>query len=619
MALDPDSIYDENTTDPIYGDEFFTQYGAFLNAFADTAVLRLTGVTGSNVITGTPEPIGFPDAGIPLGVKITWVQPSTNLAGGVTLNGADVVGFDGSALSAGDLAAGAIYIAEKTASAWRLLYGGGSQGLTINGPVIHDTTTTWVKNIPDNALVRVQLWGAGDHGDDVNGTQDGGDGGNYAERTFYGFELPASVLLTVPTSTPFGGTPGDCTFGSLLTAEGAGIGGPISGTLWAGGNGTGEVAYGGAFVEWFAEEGRRVYGDTIASNNPTQRIVTLKQPVGVVAAITPWNFPIAMITRKVAPALAAGCTIVLKPATETPLCALALADLAERAGIPAGVFSVVAGNNARAIGGEMTSNPIVRKLTFTGSTEIGKVLMEQCAATVKKTSMELGGNAPFIVFDDADLDAAVVGAMASKYRNAGQTCVCANRILVQEGVFDAFAEKLVAAVNALKMGNGAEEGITVGPLINDGAYEKVTEILTDATDKGAKVIAGGRGNEGHGGNFFDPTVVVDVDDSMQVYTEEIFGPIAPLFKFKTEEEAIRIGNDTPFGLSAYFYSRDIGRIWRVAEGLDYGIVGINEGIISTEVAPFGGVKESGIGREGSKYGIDDYLEIKYLNMGGIND
>jgi succinate-semialdehyde dehydrogenase/glutarate-semialdehyde dehydrogenase len=381
----------------------------------------------------------------------------------------------------------------------------------------------------------------------------------------------------------------------------------------------GEVAYGAAFVEWFAEEGRRVYGDTIASNNPSQRIVTLKQPVGVVAAITPWNFPIAMITRKVAPALAAGCTVVLKPATETPLCALALADLAERAGIPAGVFSVVAGNKARDIGGEMTGNPIVRKLTFTGSTEIGKVLMEQCAATVKKTSMELGGNAPFIVFDDADLDAAVEGAMASKYRNAGQTCVCANRLLVQEGVFDAFAEKLAAAVKALKVGNGADEGVTIGPLINDGAYEKVTEIMNEATGKGAKVLVGGGGNSGLGGNYFEPTVLVDVDDSMMVYNEEIFGPIAPLFKFKTEEEAIRIGNDTPFGLSAYFYSRDIGRIWRVAEGLDYGIVGINEGIISTEVAPFGGVKESGIGREGSKYGIDDYLEIKYLNMGGIDD
>ncbi|CAA0106386.1 Glutarate-semialdehyde dehydrogenase DavD [Halioglobus japonicus] len=381
----------------------------------------------------------------------------------------------------------------------------------------------------------------------------------------------------------------------------------------------GEVAYGAAFVEWFAEEGRRVYGDTISANNPNQRIVTLKQPIGVVAAITPWNFPIAMITRKVAPALAAGCTAVLKPATETPLCALALAALGERAGIPAGAFSVVAGNNARAIGGEMTSSKIVRKLTFTGSTEIGKVLMAQCAETVKKTSMELGGNAPFIVFDDADLDAAVVGAMASKYRNAGQTCVCANRILVQESVFDAFAEKLVTAVKALKMGNGADECVTVGPLINDAAFDKVSSILKQATDNGAKVLTGGKGSEEAGKNFFEPTVLVDVDDSMEVYNEEIFGPIAPLFKFKTEEEAIRIGNDTPFGLSAYFYSRDIGRIWRVSEGLDYGIVGINEGIISTEVAPFGGVKESGIGREGSKYGIDDYLEIKYLCMGGVND
>jgi len=380
----------------------------------------------------------------------------------------------------------------------------------------------------------------------------------------------------------------------------------------------GEVAYGASFVEWFAEEGRRVYGDTIASNNPTQRIVTLKQPVGVVAAITPWNFPIAMITRKVAPALAAGCTIVLKPATETPLCALALAKLAEDAGIPPGVFSVVAGNKARDIGGEMTSSTIVKKLTFTGSTEIGKVLMEQCAGTVKKTSMELGGNAPFIVFDDADLDAAVVGAMASKYRNAGQTCVCANRILVQEGVFDAFAEKLVAAVKALKVGNGVDEGVTIGPLINDDAFDKVSAIVNQATGSGAKVLIGGKGTEEDGQNFYEPTVLIDCDDSMDVYNEEIFGPIAPLFKFKTEEEAIRIGNDTPFGLSAYFYSRDIGRVWRVAEGLDYGIVGINEGIISTEVAPFGGVKESGTGREGSKYGIDDYLEIKYLNMGGIN-
>ncbi|MGK0500701.1 MAG: succinate-semialdehyde dehydrogenase/glutarate-semialdehyde dehydrogenase [Oceanicoccus sp.] len=381
----------------------------------------------------------------------------------------------------------------------------------------------------------------------------------------------------------------------------------------------GEVGYGASFVEWFAEEGRRVYGDTIAANNPNQRIVTLKQPVGVVAAITPWNFPIAMITRKVAPALAAGCTIVLKPATETPLCALALAKLAADAGVPAGVFSVVAGNNARAIGGEMTSSKIVRKLTFTGSTEIGKVLMKQCADTVKKTSMELGGNAPFIVFDDADLDAAVVGLMASKYRNAGQTCVCANRILIQESVFDAFTEKLVAAVNKLKVGNGADDGVTIGPLINDAAFEKVSAIVDQATSNGAKVLVGGTGTDAKGENFYHPTILVDVDNSMDVYNEEIFGPIAPLFKFKTEEEAITIGNDTPFGLSAYFYSRDIGRIWRVSEGLDYGIVGINEGIISTEVAPFGGVKESGIGREGSKYGIDDYLEIKYLCMGGVND
>lgn len=380
----------------------------------------------------------------------------------------------------------------------------------------------------------------------------------------------------------------------------------------------GEVAYGASFVEWFAEEGRRVYGDTIAANNPNQRIITLKQPIGVVAAITPWNFPIAMITRKVAPALAAGCTIVLKPATETPLCALALVDLAERAGVPAGVFSVVAGNKARDIGGEMTSSKIVRKLTFTGSTEIGKVLMKQCADTVKKTSMELGGNAPFIVFDDADLDEAVIGAMASKYRNAGQTCVCANRILVQESVFDAFAEKLVAAVNKLKVGNGADDGITIGPLINDDAFTKVSAIVDQAVNNGAKVLVGGKGSEAKGENFYHPTVLVDVDDSMDVYNEEIFGPIAPLFKFKTEEEAIRIGNDTPFGLAAYFYSRDIGRIWRVSEGLDYGIVGINEGVISTEVAPFGGMKESGIGREGSKYGIDDYLEIKYLCMGGVN-
>ena len=380
----------------------------------------------------------------------------------------------------------------------------------------------------------------------------------------------------------------------------------------------GEVAYGSAFVEWFAEEGRRVYGDTIAANNPGQRILTLKQPVGVVAAITPWNFPIAMITRKVAPALAAGCTIVLKPATETPLCALALAKLGEDAGIPPGVFSVVAGNRAREIGGEMTGNSIVRKLTFTGSTEIGKKLMAQCADTVKKTSMELGGNAPFIVFDDADLDAAVAGLMASKFRNAGQTCVCANRILVQESVFDAFVDKFLTAVSALKVGDGADDGVTIGPLINESAYRKVSALVDQAVAGGAQVLIGGQGSAANGGCFYEPTVLTGVDKTMGVYNEEIFGPVAPVFKFKTEAEAIAIGNDTPYGLSAYFYARDIGRIWRVSEGLDYGIVGVNEGIISTEVAPFGGVKESGIGREGSKYGIDDYLEIKYLCMGGIN-
>jgi succinate-semialdehyde dehydrogenase/glutarate-semialdehyde dehydrogenase len=379
-----------------------------------------------------------------------------------------------------------------------------------------------------------------------------------------------------------------------------------------------EVAYGASFVEWFAEEGRRVYGDTIASNNPTQRIITLKQPIGVVAAVTPWNFPIAMITRKVAPALAAGCTIVLKPAPDTPLCALALAKLADDAGIPDGVFSVITGLDAAAIGGEMTSNKIIRKFTFTGSTEVGKVLMQQCAGTVKRTSMELGGNAPFIVFDDADLDAAVIGAMASKYRNAGQTCVCANRILVQEGVFDAFAEKLVQAVKTLIVGNGADKGVTIGPLINDAAFSKVSAIVDQATNTGASILIGGKGTDDDGKNFYQPTVLVNCDNTMDVYNQEIFGPVAPLFKFKTEQDAIKIGNDTPFGLSAYFYSRDIGRIWRVAEGLDYGIVGINEGIISTEIAPFGGVKESGNGREGSKYGIEDYLEIKYLNMGGID-
>lgn len=377
----------------------------------------------------------------------------------------------------------------------------------------------------------------------------------------------------------------------------------------------GEVAYGASFVEWFAEEGRRVYGDVISSNNPSQRIITIKQGIGVVAAVTPWNFPIAMITRKAAPALAAGCTMVLKPASDTPLCALALAELGARAGIPAGVFNVVTGKSSL-IGPELTANPAVRKFSFTGSTEIGKQLMRECADTVKKTSMELGGNAPFIVFDDADLDAAVVGAMASKYRNAGQTCVCANRVLVQDTVYDAFADKFCRAVAKLNVGNGADEGVTVGPLINDQAFKDVSSILQQALDSGARAIVGGMPNT-NDANYFPPTVLTNCEPSMRVYREEIFGPIAPLFKFSTEEQAIEIANDTEFGLSAYFYARDVGRIWRVAEALEYGIVGVNEGIISTEVAPFGGVKESGIGREGSRYGIDDYLEIKYLNMGGI--
>lgn len=378
----------------------------------------------------------------------------------------------------------------------------------------------------------------------------------------------------------------------------------------------GEVAYGASFIEWFAEEGRRVYGDVINSSNASQRIITLKQPIGVVAAITPWNFPIAMITRKAAPALAAGCTMVLKPASDTPLCALALAELGERAGIPAGVFSVVTGKSS-AIGPELTKNPIVRKLTFTGSTEIGKQLLEECAGTVKKTSMELGGNAPFIVFEDADIDAAVAGAMVSKYRNAGQTCVCTNRILVQESVYDIFAEKFCAAVRELKIGDGTEEGVSIGPLINPKAISDISILLQQALDSGAKALVGGMPSIGEQ-KFFAPTVLTNCDTSMRVYREEIFGPIAPLFSFKTEQEAIDMANDTEFGLAAYFYSRDIGRVWRVGEALEYGIVGINEGIISTEVAPFGGVKESGTGREGSRYGIDDYIEIKYLNMGGIS-
>lgn len=377
----------------------------------------------------------------------------------------------------------------------------------------------------------------------------------------------------------------------------------------------GEVVYSASFLEWFAEEGKRVYGDTIPQNVAGRRIVVIKEPIGVVAAITPWNFPSAMITRKAAPALAAGCTVVCRPASQTPYSATALAELAERAGVPAGVFNVVTGS-ATEQGAELTSNPIVRKLSFTGSTEIGKLLMEQCAATVKKMSLELGGNAPFIVFDDADLDSAVLGALASKYRNTGQTCVCANRLLVQDGVYDAFVKKLVAAVKKLKVGPGMEAGVTQGPLIDLKAVEKIEEHIADAVAKGGKVVTGGKRHK-LGGSFFEPTVVTGATPKMLVAREETFGPLAPVFRFKTEAEAIRMANDTEFGLAAYFYARDIGRVWRVAEGLEYGIVGINEGIISTEVAPFGGVKESGIGREGSHYGIEEFLEVKYLCMGGI--
>ena len=378
----------------------------------------------------------------------------------------------------------------------------------------------------------------------------------------------------------------------------------------------GEVAYGASFIEWFAEEGKRVYGDVIPAHGADKRILVLKEPIGVVAAITPWNFPIAMITRKAGPALAAGCTMVIKPAEDTPLCALALAELAERAGLPKAVLNIVTTMKAAEVGGELTSNPIVRKVSFTGSTEVGKLLMRQSADTVKKVALELGGNAPFIVFDDADLDAAVAGAMASKYRNAGQTCVCANRLLVQDGIYDAFAARLAEAVAKLKVGPGLSGDVQQGPLINAEAIAKVEELLGDAVEKGAKIVCGGK-RHALGGTFFEPTIVTGVTPAMRVAREEIFGPVAPLFRFHTEEEAIRMANDTEFGLAAYFYARDIARVWRVAEGLEYGIVGINEGIISTEVAPFGGVKESGIGREGSKYGIDDFVEIKYLCMGGI--
>ncbi|WP_448207237.1 NAD-dependent succinate-semialdehyde dehydrogenase [Azospirillum sp. sgz302134] len=376
----------------------------------------------------------------------------------------------------------------------------------------------------------------------------------------------------------------------------------------------GEVIYGANFIEWFAEEGKRVYGDVIPTFASNKRIVVLKEPIGVVAAITPWNFPSAMITRKVAPALAAGCTVVVKPAEDTPLSALALAVLAERAGIPAGVFNIVTGSDPVAIGGELTANPLVRKLSFTGSTEVGKILMRQSADTVKKVSLELGGNAPFIVFDDADLDEAVKGALASKYRNSGQTCVCANRLLVQAGVYDAFAAKLAEAVKQIRVGNGMDFGVQQGPMINAQAIDKVEELMGDAVAKGATVALGGKRHE-LGGSFFEPTILTGVTTEMRVAREEIFGPVAPLFKFETEADAIRMANNTEFGLAAYFYSRDIARVWRVAEQLEYGMVAINEGILSTEVAPFGGIKQSGIGREGSKYGMDDFLEIKYLCVG----
>jgi len=376
----------------------------------------------------------------------------------------------------------------------------------------------------------------------------------------------------------------------------------------------GEVLYGASYVEWFAEEARRIYGDVIPTHAADKRLLTIKQPVGVTAAITPWNFPLAMIARKVAPALAAGCTMVIKPSEETPLSALALAALAERAGIPAGVVNVVVGTDANAIGHALTDSPIVRKLSFTGSTRVGKVLLDQCAATVKRTSMELGGNAPFIVFDDADLDAAVEGALASKYRNTGQTCVCANRFLVQAGVYDAFADKLAAKVREFRLGDGTQPGINMGPLINRTAVDKVEHLVQDALSKGATALTGGT-RAAQGERFYTPTVLTGITKEMEILRDEIFGPVAPLLRFETEAEAIALANDTPYGLAAYFYSGDLNRIWRVAEQLEYGMVGINEGIFSTEIAPFGGVKESGSGREGSKYGIDEYVEIKYLCMG----
>lgn len=375
----------------------------------------------------------------------------------------------------------------------------------------------------------------------------------------------------------------------------------------------GEIAYAASFIEWFAEEGKRAYGEILPSHDATKRLMTLRQPVGVVGAVTPWNFPAAMITRKVGPALAAGCAVVLKPASQTPLTALALAVLAEEAGLPSGLFNVLTGS-ASEIGGELTSNPAVRKISFTGSTEIGRTLMRQSADTIKKMSLELGGNAPFLVFDDADVDAAVAGAVASKFRNSGQTCVCTNRFYVQAAVHDRFVEKLARATEALKVGNGLEDGVQIGPLIDAKAIRKVEEHLADATSKGATIVTGGRPHP-LGGTFFQPTVLSGVTQDMQICKEETFGPVAPVVRFETEEEAIRLANDTEFGLAGYFYTRDVSRVWRVAEAMETGMIGINTGLISTELAPFGGIKQSGLGREGSRHGIEDYLEIKYLCLG----
>ncbi|MCB0551480.1 MAG: NAD-dependent succinate-semialdehyde dehydrogenase [Phaeodactylibacter sp.] len=378
----------------------------------------------------------------------------------------------------------------------------------------------------------------------------------------------------------------------------------------------GEIRYGASFVEWFAEEARRAYGDVIPGHGADKRIVVIKQPIGVVAAITPWNFPNAMITRKVAPALAAGCTVVVKPAQDTPLSALALAELAGQAGLPPGVFNVVTTNSPADVGEELAGNPIVRKLSFTGSTRVGKLLMEQCAGTVKKVGLELGGNAPFIVFDDADIDAAVDGAIASKYRNAGQTCVCANRLYAQEAIYDEFVEKLARKVKEQRVGPGIDEGVVIGPLINEAGLEKVEHLVADAIEKGATVLTGGQRHE-LGGTFYQPTVLANVNASMKVTNEEIFGPVAPVYRFRDDDEVVAAANATQYGLAAYFYGRDVGRVWRVAEALEYGMVGINTGMISTAVAPFGGVKESGIGREGSKYGMEEFMEVKYLCFGGI--